>query len=54
MTLETLRMQFKEVDLEKGTQLLQIIATFVFTILSQSHVSITVTWTDFILFQGKA
>ena len=45
---------FKEVDLCEGTQLLQISGKFVFTILYQSHVSIKVTLTDFILFQRKA
>ena len=44
----------KEVDLGYETQLLLIIGTFVFTILQQSHVSIKVTWTDFILFQKES
>ena len=42
-----------EIDLELGTHVLQIIWTLSFSILRQSHVSIQVTGTDFILFQRK-
>ena len=47
-------MALKEVDLGQGTQLWQIIGTFVLNILHQSHLSINVTWTNSILFQIKA
>ena len=52
--VKKLALYIKEVDLGQGIQPLQITGTFVFSILHQSHVSIKITWIDFILFQMKA